>query len=323
MSPRFLLPLIFLLPAPASAPDGRGVAPSSFDEVRRRITPQALAALVAGPIALADSGDLAAAEAEFEQLRHQATFRHGKGSVETHDLLTAFALGLYGSRVVTIATALSADEAPQVASPDPRKALALSVFRRAAIEARGAFGPDHIETSLALYTLAEALLPSGNLAEREEVSPEEAVKALEEAYAIAAARFGTRHRDTNILLALLAEAKSHPSRIAGARGRLQEVSGLYRLVIANLPAEAGEPDPLEVRTAWIGFLVRHDQIAEAEEVVADARRRDHGFRFADGGTLLCGGEYNLAVAAAHQLDLAGHREAGARMRARYGDRGCG
>ena len=114
-------------------------APATKD----RLSPESMDALVAGPMALLKKSGLDAAQKAFEALVVDAVKKHGKGSVEEADLLTAFGVAL--------------DLEGIDRSDEKLERAALPYVERAIPAYRAAFGPRHPEVALALNSYATLL----------------------------------------------------------------------------------------------------------------------------------------------------------------------
>jgi hypothetical protein len=98
-----------------------------------RLPNEKLAAMVAGPIGLVRRGDFLAGEAALAASIERTRAARGPRSVEEHDLLIGFAIGLHEME---------------------RRAESLAYMRQAIGAAKLAFGPRHPETAVALHSYA-------------------------------------------------------------------------------------------------------------------------------------------------------------------------
>jgi hypothetical protein len=173
-------------PAVAAAQWGpQAEAPVTND----RLSPESMDALVAGPMAALRKSGLAAAQKAFDALLADAVNKHGKGSVEEADLLTAFGVAL------DIEGIDRGDEKLERA--------ALPYIERAIPAYRAAFGPRHPEVALALNSYATLLHNFHDKA----LDPA-AEAALVEAISIRTEKLGPDNPETKTAEAELAELRN-------------------------------------------------------------------------------------------------------------------
>jgi len=214
-----------------------------------RNTPEALAAMVAGPIALMEEGDTAGGLKAFEDLVVEKGKRHGENSIEVADLLAAFGIALHDR-----------DDVP----------LATSYLRRAAAVMKAVYGPRHPEVALAITDIAMAQWTDPGVP-----PPLEVDEALREAYDIRLATLGPDHPETAWNLGRLATLAGLPSRIDGRPERVEAAVVLGRRAIDALRVGLDPEHPDAVALAYVDLAevyVRNKRLHEGLRAFADATR---------------------------------------------------
>jgi tetratricopeptide (TPR) repeat protein len=234
-----LFPLIAAL-AVATAACG----PPKPTYTKDRLPNDRMAEMVAAPLALAESGDLAGAQREFEAQLARS------GPQEAPDLLTGFGVGLY-------LKGLEKDS-------EPLMRAALPYLERAIPAATARFGDGHPEMALALTTYADALR---KLSPRD--PPRRADEAYQRAYHIRARTLGPNNAETLYSLARLAQVRGLPSRTQGDPARIEKAADLFQAVIRGREANPDQPDyePAEnARFALIEMYVANGQLDKATAI---------------------------------------------------------
>ncbi|HEV2746265.1 MAG TPA: tetratricopeptide repeat protein [Allosphingosinicella sp.] len=178
-------------------------------ETKDRLSPDKMERLVAGPMAAVREDGLAAGDAVFERLRAAEAARSGPAGVGVADLLTAYAVELYGEWVST------EDRALLQASRD-RLLAAITAYR-------AAFGPDHPEVAVALHSFADVDIPLND----GRATPQ-AEAALREALRIRRAALGPRHPETRAAEDRLASIAGAGTGKGAAGRALDEASAALR-----------------------------------------------------------------------------------------------
>lgn len=191
-----------------------------------RISEAELDAMVAGPMALVNDGDLEAGVKAFESLLDAGRKQHGAQSTEVADLLTAFGV------------ALTAADYRKEAIP----------YLRAAVEvSRSVYGPEHPEFALAVTDVAMALWDQAE----DEPPPLEVDEALRTAWRIRVATLGPNHPETAWTLGRLAALAALPSRIDG---RPERVEAAIALRLQAIEAMRVGVDPNFMDAVALGYL---------------------------------------------------------------------
>lgn len=237
-----------LIATPAVLPSQRSSAPVASAPTER-LTPERMAELVAGPMAIVERRGLQAGKAAFDQVLAAMRARHGPRSVQVADLLTAFGVELYKF-------GMERDDGPITEACIPYLEAAIPVYR-------AAFGDTHPEVAVALNTYADAQIPLD-----QDNPPESAFAALDEAYRIRLSALGAANAVTLSNLRRLAMLRSRPSWTRGESARIEAAAALFRQLIARSPT-AAEPDyslsaPVE-RTALARMYAQHRMANEARE----------------------------------------------------------
>jgi tetratricopeptide (TPR) repeat protein len=222
---------------------------------QERVSNQELAAMVAGPLDLAERGDLSGAQREFETLLKRSR------PEEESDLLTAFGVGLH-----------SLGDAEE---DDPYRRASIPYLERSVPAAIRRFGSGHPEVALALNTYADAL---------RSLSPDDPPRQVDQAYARAFAirerTLGRINAETLFALFRLAQVQGLPSRTGGDPARIERAAAMFRAVIQGREANPDQPSSESaenVRLSLVEMYVRNRDMAKAVEVartteLVDARR---------------------------------------------------
>ena len=149
-------------------------------ETKDRLSPAAMAEMIARPIAAVRERGLAAGEAEFERLLLRET---GNG-VKIADLHTAFGVGLYEEWLIT-------HHRPLLVAARDRMRKAVSAYRQA-------FGAKHPEVAVALHSFADI-----DVILNDERPTPEAVAAMREALTIRRDALGPHNAETKAAEAAL------------------------------------------------------------------------------------------------------------------------
>jgi|GEM_PF-2148717 len=221
-----------------------------------RLSEARMAELVAGPMALVRNGSGDAAERAFEDIVQAAARRHGNGSVDVADRLTAFGVLLYTEGL---------------RSPDDElRRRSLPYLQRAVQAYRAAFGPSHPEVALALNSYADV-----HTALNPDDPPPAAEAALEEAYNIRVSSLGHANHETLSSLLRLAELRSLPSRTRGDPAKIAAAAAMFRGGILHLRSGSGQSRDERPATWYFGLArlyARHRQLSNALGIVEEAER---------------------------------------------------
>jgi hypothetical protein len=204
-----------------------------------RLTQEKMEQLAAAPMAHVRRGDMAAAEAMIAAAVRRIRAARGPSSTEEHDLVMAFAVGLY---------------------MEGKTAESLAWMRMAVAAAQRAFGPQHPETALALHSYADLLDTP-----RDGVPPPQAMAVMEQALAIRRAALPPDHPELpaaidslarmNIRAAMITKDRRHAARAEALVGELGTYEGeladgthvslpMLRSELAMLYAASGRADAL-------------------------------------------------------------------------------
>ncbi|HEX8192029.1 MAG TPA: hypothetical protein VF552_03950 [Allosphingosinicella sp.] len=223
--------------------------------------------MVARPARLLDRGDLAGAEAAFEEVLARPVPRGGRSDVAEADRLTAFGLALF----------MRDEDAPRAAET---KRLSLDYFRRAVPAYRAAFGRNSLEVALAIGTWAHAAL---------DVHPDDPPAGIEaelaDAHRIFTAAYGRNDAAAAATLLRRAQVLGAPSRTRGDPAAIAAAAALFRETMFVFDAADREAANFELLPGELGVAlmhVQHGRIGEAVAAVDDAaatagrRMRDAG-----------------------------------------------
>lgn len=259
-----------------------------------RLSEERMAELVAGPMALVRNGRVGAAERAFEGIVQATGRRHGNGSVDVADRLTAFGVLIYIEGLE--------------GGDDEMRRRSLPYLQRAVEAYRAAFGPSHPEVAVALNSYADvqtALNPDD--------PPPSAEAALEEAYNIRLSSFGPSNPETLASLLGLAEFRSAPSRTGGDPARIAAAAAMFREGIPYARGGSGQARE-EVPATWYFGLARlyarHRQLINALEALEEAERELQG-------DAQCVALVTGAMAFAELLGDEGYEEQAQELRRRY------
>lgn len=221
-----------------------------------RLSEAQMAELVAGPMALVRDGRVGDAERAFEGIVQAAARRHGNGSVEVADRLTAFGVLIY-------------IEGLNSGDVEMRR-LSLPYLQRAVEAYRAAFGPSHPEVAVALNSYADV-----QTALNSDDPPPSAEAALEEAYDIRLSSLGPSNPETLASLLGLAEIRSAPSRTRGDPARIAAAAAMFRGGIPYARGGSGQAREEMPATWYFGLArlyARHRQLSNALGIVEEAER---------------------------------------------------
>lgn len=236
----------------AGSLNAQDVAPQAHRETKERVSQAQRKLIVAGPMALAEAGDLEGAKVAFESLMAWTRAGAGPDSLAEADLLSAFAVELCN---------------------DDYEEASIPYFKRAVAAYRAKFGENHPETALAVTDYGRALEQAYPSEERPE-----SVAALREALEIRLATLGANNAETAMSMAYLAKALSHPDQLRGDPARLQEIIALLRRAIVAIEAapNALPRDEYAIRNRLVTVLKDNGHAREARiEEKAMARAGEH------------------------------------------------
>lgn len=194
-------------------------------ETKDRVTFEEMEVMVAGPLALAKAGDMAAAQAALDRLLDERRQRYGADSVEVADTLNAFVVAVFNDVDRRSAKAAALELAPRL----------LDAVRRA-------WGSDHIEYALLLNDLVQM----DHQLNGDAVGPQSEA-ALMEVYRIRADRLGPRHKETIATLIWLGEIQGLRSRTHGEIARAAPAIATLRRAIAE---EETDREPANNDNLW-------------------------------------------------------------------------
>jgi len=269
------------------------VAPPAL--TKDRLGPEALDAMVAGPMAIIADGDWEGGERAFEVLLAERSKRHGANSVEVADLLSAFGVAVHRFD----------DGGP-----------AIIYLRRAVEAAKAVYGPTHPEVALAITDVAMVQWDGAD-----GPPPVEVDEALREAYRIRVATLGPNHTETAWNLAQLAKLAALPSRIDGRPERVDSAITLRRQSIEAMRIGADPNYPDAVAMAYVDLAelyVRNGRVGEGLEAFA-AAVAEFGRIGPDGASMEAASLAMEAVEFADLLDEFGHAAEAEAIRRRHPD----
>jgi hypothetical protein len=192
-----------------------------------RLPGEAMLKLVEGPVKTAESGDLAAADRQFQAQLAAVRKAKGENSVEAADQLNAMGVALQ-------------NRGSERSRPDMMRA-AVPYLRSGVEAARRAWGPRHPEVALALVDYAE-----GTHSACPDPLPEDLVSSMAEAYAIRYQSLGPLHPETRATGEQIQWVKKS---CTPAQPRAEPPT-----VESNSVAELGEPPTLDQTLKGSGRL---------------------------------------------------------------------
>jgi hypothetical protein len=215
-------------------------------ETKDRLTPEKLEQLVKEPIAVTETHGIQAGKKSFAKLLGEAKQRHGAGSIEVADLLTAFGVQLYTAGIISEDATL--------------KRASLEYLEAAVAAYRSAFGSDHPEVAVALHSYANA-----QLGVYKEQPPASASRALEEVYRIRLKTFGSSNAETRAIRLELAALEGHPWRVKQDPSNLQRSNQLFEDLIAISPVgpAARDTSAPAIRLALARMYAKNGLVGEA------------------------------------------------------------
>jgi len=221
-------------------------AGAAQDPMSGRWSHEALEASVSGPIATAESGNLARGEQEFERLLADA----GDYPEERCRLLTAFAVGLM--------TLFEPGAEP------------VKYMRRAVLEARKAFPAESRMLAMALADYGILELETGGRA-----SPE-GEAALVEALGIRMRLLGPYHIETLVASTSLGQIRGAPERTGRSPAKVMEASRFFAPLLGAEPLENPEDSIDYLYLQWTEMLIdnrRPDMACKVLEALPEVDRR--------------------------------------------------
>lgn len=235
---------VLLLTGPAAGQEAQGDELSAFSQTTDRLSTEERDALVAGPTAHLEAGDLSAGVVAFEILLTETIATYGEDSVRVADLISAFAVQL---------------------DVNDYSAASLPFFYRAKEAYVRAFGPEHPEVAVAWTDIGIMLLKVDRKANRQA-----AIGALKQAYEIRRAQLGTDNAETAFSLLYIAEAYVEPGKAGEppARSPPDDVDSAlryYRQAAATYPPNPRGRDE-DRATIWrqgMRMLIANGRPAEA------------------------------------------------------------
>lgn len=242
-------PLLLLAVAALAAAVPADGPPAEPAYTADRISPEALDAMVAEPVARIAAGQLEAGVRAFEAQLARAS------AADQADLLTAFGIAVYK-------LGLSGDD-------DDRLRRASLPFLERAIPATAArFGANHPEMALAIHTYADALR-----ALSPDDPPREADALYQQAYDIRVRTLGPGNLETLAVLLRIAQLKGHPTRTGRDLARIEAAAILFEQVIKGRELSPDQPDyetAEEARFALIRMYVLNGAVAKAAAIASAA-----------------------------------------------------
>jgi tetratricopeptide (TPR) repeat protein len=265
--------------------------PVAASATKDRLPPDAMRAMVAGPLAIVEQGDFAAGAAAFEALLLEIKAEKGDSSVEAADALTSFGVLI-----------LEQD----------RKREAVGYLRRAVDAYRAALPPDSADLALALNDYATVFLQAspGN-------PPADVETAAREALAIRVRTLGETNLETAGTYMLLGEVLGGSQRARASQ--VDEAVSLLRRGIAI----ARKSSPPDTMLAWHGqsrllrLLARNGRASQAESVLREALVSNGLIYRGAPETMEKMFANGLVEEVAGLLEGAGQREAARRIKAQH------
>lgn len=241
--PSLLLAVTLLACAPSE--DGKPAEPAFTAD---RISPEALDAMVAAPVAKVAAGRLEEGIRAFEaQLA-------GASAADKADLLTAFGVAVY-----KMGLSSGDDRLRRAALPFLERAIAVTAAR---------FGAEHPETALALNTYADALR-----ALSPDDPPREVDALYQRAYDIRVRTLGPGNLETLAVLLRIAQLKGHPTRTGGDSAKAEAAAALFEQVIKGRELNPEQPDyetAEDARFELIRMYVLNGAVAKAAAIARAA-----------------------------------------------------